>query len=769
MMTASAFLKLLLPGWLLAAPLCPAASSEAEEFTRHGEYGEAARLYLLDAEQAKDNPEESFKARLNAAGCLKLSGDLCAAEEVLNVAAPILPKLNSDKARLLFLAELGSVRSLGRRSGEAVAVLKNAATLAERLGETTLLAGIQNDIGIAFGNAGLPEQAYHHYGLAQDSAEKAGLPDLRIRARQNRLVAAYSLWKRDYEELRNIREVGGLDDQAGPRLEASRGFFETALAESSQASADPAGQNPLVMFETIGAGSAAIRYGMKAQGFTLLERALAFARSHGDRMLERAALLAFAEVYFDSGRLADAGMILERLRALQPQEIEAQEAALEILAARLGMLDGTDPGRLRGRVERAVRLVESIRSDLASAQFSNDLGRSFREWSGTPYLMLAELELRAGKMDAAREAVESFKAWEIDDFYRNDCVNASLGRRRNLRQVQDPSVGLLYVIALQDRVEVLLGTAASTERRSARLTAAELDRLARVLRYRLEFDHGTFAFQSAAEELHRHLIAPLMPALKEAGIRHLVFVPDGALGTIPLGVLRDAESGRYLIEDFSISVSPSFSLMTAEKTGETATKALLAGLSTPPAGYAALPAVKEEIGALAKIYGEHSIKMDGDFTVGSFRQEVSAGQAGLIHIASHGEFKGNGGETYLLASDDKITMDDLESMIQPRKFTGTPVELLCLSACRTAAGDERAALGLAGVAVKSGAHSVAASLWYVNDASASTLMESFHRHWHRDNMPKAAALREAQLDFLRANPLAHPHFWAPFILIGDWQ
>ena len=114
-------------------------------------------------------------------------------------------------------------------------------------------------------------------------------------------------------------------------------------------------------------------------------------------------------------------------------------------------------------------------------------------------------------------------------------------------------------------------------------------------------------------------------------------------------------------------------------------------------------------------------------------------------------------------------MDELEEMIRPRKFTGTPVELLCLSACRTAAGDDRAALGLAGAAVKSGARSVAATLWYVNDQAASTLMAGFHRHWHRGGMPKAAALRRAQLDLLEKDPLSHPHLWAPFILIGDWK
>ena len=97
-----------------------------------------------------------------------------------------------------------------------------------------------------------------------------------------------------------------------------------------------------------------------------------------------------------------------------------------------------------------------------------------------------------------------------------------------------------------------------------------------------------------------------------------------------------------------------------------------------------------------------------------------------------------------------------------------PLEILALSACQTAAGDERAALGLAGVAVQAGARSALATLWSVNDESTSMLVASFYRHAVKERRPRAEALRAAQLEMLTDDRFAHPAYWAPFLMIGSW-
>jgi CHAT domain-containing protein len=125
-------------------------------------------------------------------------------------------------------------------------------------------------------------------------------------------------------------------------------------------------------------------------------------------------------------------------------------------------------------------------------------------------------------------------------------------------------------------------------------------------------------------------------------------------------------------------------------------------------------------------------------------------------------------QTFLLAYDGKLTMDGLEKLISPSRYRDQPISLLTLSACQTAAGDDRAALGLAGVAVKAGASSALASLWFINDQSASMLVAEFYTQLRQPGMSKADALRNAQLRMLADKRFSHPSYWSPFLLIGNW-
>jgi CHAT domain-containing protein len=114
-------------------------------------------------------------------------------------------------------------------------------------------------------------------------------------------------------------------------------------------------------------------------------------------------------------------------------------------------------------------------------------------------------------------------------------------------------------------------------------------------------------------------------------------------------------------------------------------------------------------------------------------------------------------------------MNTLESLIRPSQYRGRPVELLVLSACQTAAGDDRAALGLAGVAVKAGARTVLASLWFVNDQSTSTLISEVYQELRRaSSVSKARALQAAQVKMLNDRRYRHPCYWSPFLIIGNW-
>ena len=96
------------------------------------------------------------------------------------------------------------------------------------------------------------------------------------------------------------------------------------------------------------------------------------------------------------------------------------------------------------------------------------------------------------------------------------------------------------------------------------------------------------------------------------------------------------------------------------------------------------------------------------------------------------------------------------------------MELLTLSACQTAAGDNRSALGIAGVAVRAGVKSALASLWFINDESTVPLVEEFYTQLRQSKVTKAEALRRAQIKMIKDRDNSHPAVWSPFILIGNW-
>ncbi|HYV26544.1 MAG TPA: CHAT domain-containing protein, partial [Candidatus Eisenbacteria bacterium] len=161
--------------------------------------------------------------------------------------------------------------------------------------------------------------------------------------------------------------------------------------------------------------------------------------------------------------------------------------------------------------------------------------------------------------------------------------------------------------------------------------------------------------------------------------------------------------------------------------------------------------------------------VDEGFTLAKLNHKLTDEQYSIIHIASHGQFDKDVKNTFVLTYDSKLTLNDLEALIRPSQYRGRPVELLVLSACQTAAGDDRAALGLAGVAVKAGARSALATLWFVNDQSTSTLItEVYNQLRQTPPVSKAKALQAAQTKLLSDRRYRHPCYWSPYLIIGNW-
>jgi CHAT domain-containing protein len=197
---------------------------------------------------------------------------------------------------------------------------------------------------------------------------------------------------------------------------------------------------------------------------------------------------------------------------------------------------------------------------------------------------------------------------------------------------------------------------------------------------------------------------------------------------------------------------------------------LLGGVAQSVQGFSPLPEVANELSTIQSHVGGR-VLADRQYTKVNLTAALSADDYSIVHMATHGTMGATPAESFLLTYDSKLTMSDLEYLLRIGQFRKTPVELLTLSACETAVGDERAALGLAGIAVKSGAQSVVASLWLVDDNATAALMNRFYKNLSMrgtTTTSKAKALRSAQLALLAEPATQHPANWAAFMLIGNW-
>lgn len=767
---------LLLTVWARADRL-----QEAREWVERGAYGRAAAEFTAAAESllASGAREDATRQLLNAAMCLKMDGQISAATVLVERAESVAGSPVPAGLRCELLAQKGSILSLGKRPAKALPVLREARALAGRLSRPTLLAQIENDLGIALGALQNPAEAIGHFDRAERLAAGIGDASLRHQARQNHLIASFQSWQEARDTLRYAEEVGSWSGPAEESLQETTTQFLSSLA-ASETLLRQSPPSPLSCFHSLSAGIAAQRHGLQAEAFALLRHGYLQASKLGRPRLERAALLTLAEAYLARRQTTDALGCLDHARRITDEAEPSQTARLELLTAETYRQEERSGREITTALLRSIAAMEDIRSDLARTQAVSDLGRPFRERAGRPYLLLADAYLREAERHPsrrkklyqdARDVIEAFKQWQLNDFYRDDCVNLARRQARRLEEGAGPGVGILYAIPLDDRVELLLSHQDQVSHAVSPASQRDIARLARRFRYDLESDYGSpAAYFEEAEALHDNLIRPLLPALRSQGIRHLVIVPDGALATVPFAALFNRETERYLIEDFSLSVSPSLTLNPGPASGESSPVSLLAGVSEAVPGFPALPDVRTELTRLADLYPNHLLRLNRDFSASSLERDLRENPARIVHIACHGEFKGRATDTFLAASGgERISLDALESAIRPRKYRGQPVDLLCLSACRTAAGDDRAALGLAGAAVKSGSRSVVASLWYVQSTATSRLMVDLHRNLQDGKTSKARALRAAQLDFLQQDPSAHPRLWAPFILIGDWR
>ncbi|GJD16950.1 hypothetical protein RIVM261_019060 [Rivularia sp. IAM M-261] len=504
----------------------------------------------------------------------------------------------------------------------------------------------------------------------------------------------------------------------------------------------------------------------------ILAKAIQQAKNLGDQRAESYALGYLGGVYEKNQQWSQAQDLTQK--ALQiAQAINASDIVYQwqwqlgrILRARGAVEQAT------GAYKVAFTTLKSLRSDLVA--INPDIQFSFRESVEPLYREYVETllsEENSGKIEPsqenlkqARAVIESLQLAELDNFFRSACLQ---GQIVPVEQIEQSQAAVIYPIILKDKLEVIVSIQGQLlHHYSTKVSQAQLEQVLEELRLSLEKPYTTPEGKSLAQTVYSWLISPIDTELLQKQIKTLVFVLDGGLRNVPMAALYDGK--QYLIEKYSIALTPGLELLGPKPLNRGKIKTLVAGLTEARHGFSSLPNVNDEVEAIkSEIPSE--VLLNQTFTSSALRKEVDTLPFSVVHLATHGQFSSNADETFVLAWDRPVKVNELRELLRGREeIQPEPIELLVLSACETAEGDKRAALGLAGIAVRSGARSTLASLWSLDDASGARLISHFYRELAKNNITKAEALRQAQLELLKDPDYRHPIHWAPYVLLGNW-
>ncbi|HIK54705.1 MAG TPA: CHAT domain-containing protein [Synechococcales cyanobacterium M55_K2018_004] len=382
---------------------------------------------------------------------------------------------------------------------------------------------------------------------------------------------------------------------------------------------------------------------------------------------------------------------------------------------------------------------------------------------------------------------EEYYQWSLrSNLLPPDQIAQSLSR---IQRLTGQRSALVYAIAIPDYLEVIL-LLPNGRLLHHRVTAAPppvVEAVSRRLRAGLvNVKTPTAEYLPAARQLYQWVLEPIKPALTQQRIEHLIFCLGQGLRSVPMAALHDGQ--QFLIEQYSVSVIPAFNLLDRDPARLRAARVLAMGASQFQE-QEPLPAVPLELSAIAQLW-QGEVLLNEQFTLAQFQRERSRYPYGIVHVATHATFaSGAVQNSFIQFWDRRLRLHQLWELRLRRPI----VQLLVLSACRTALGDANAELGFAGLAVQSGAKAAVASLWSISDAATAIAMVDFYQNL-KTARTKVDALRATQLAMLQKQlhldspsiqqtfrnfqipasiarlehtDLSHPYYWAGFTMIGN--
>ncbi len=411
--------------------------------------------------------------------------------------------------------------------------------------------------------------------------------------------------------------------------------------------------------------------------------------------------------------------------------------------------------------QQATKTLESVRRDLLT--IDSDVQFSFRDFVEPLYRQLIDLLLTAEDVSESDSQGFPAQALKFVDFLRlselENFLQCSLTPELQVETVVgeiDPQAAFLYPLILSDRLELIFKLPQQPLAHQATfIPHTEVEETIKQLQGYLRQSRFTEEVKQEAQKVYQWMIKPIeqdLETLRQKGqITTLVFVLDDTLRNIPLSVLYN--EGEYLIEKYALAAIPNRQLFDP-RPRQKQLKVLTAGVSEGQVvdgiEFEALPYVATELANIQELTDAATeILLNQTFTEGKLEQQIDSATFPMVHIATHGEFSSNPDETYILVWGKRIKVKDFHRILQiSNPDSPQVIELLILSACETAQGNRRAALGLAGVSAQARVRTTLASLWKVNDSATAEFMIKFYEEL-RDGATVAQAVRQTQLYFLR--------------------
>ena len=365
---------------------------------------------------------------------------------------------------------------------------------------------------------------------------------------------------------------------------------------------------------------------------------------------------------------------------------------------------------------------------------------------------------------------------------------------KKAEQVTESKTAVVYFNIFADRLEILVVPANGKELRkvvsnigknkSAVTVKDEIEATVVELLNAIR-DPSSEDYLPTAQSLYDWLIRPIEADLESSEIKTLVFVMAGSLRSIPISVLHDGK--KFLAQKYATATVPSMGLVNLQLRDRRRNNILAMGLTQKTQEFSEIPNVAIEVNTIIAQILEGKVFLNQDFTLENLITQQQQKNYGIVHLATHAQFLSSTADgAFIQLWNERLSLDRLRTI----QIGQEAIEMLVLSACQTAVGQN---LGLSGVAIIYRAKSVLASLWKVDDAGTTPLMLAFY-HNYPTAKSKAIAIQQAQIaliegnvkienqkvvgipnlppillkDFNEGSELKHPYFWSSFILVGNW-